>query len=156
MVWYRLPPTPGTRSGAPGNARPRCDHAGQCRCMSCRLAPKTKKAVSRLAALFLLGLALLCWQNREQLNQPNRRGTDPYARWCDRQSPRGPTYVDFVTSQPNCSKNGSMNSLRIRVSLYSGERYASILRSNVSISSATLAGTLAIWLFPHTPSHRQI
>jgi len=23
----------------------------------------------------------------EQLNQPNRRGTDPYARWCDRESP---------------------------------------------------------------------
>ncbi len=33
--------------------------------------------------------------NREQLNQPNRRGTDPYARWCDRESPRGHTYVDM-------------------------------------------------------------
>jgi len=31
---------------------------------------------------------------RGQLNQPNRRSTDPYARWCDRESPRGPTYVD--------------------------------------------------------------
>ncbi len=30
---------------------------------------------------------LLCWRNKEQLNQPNRRGTDPYARWCDRESP---------------------------------------------------------------------
>ena len=28
-------------------------------------------------------------------DQPNRRGTDPYARWCDRESPRGHTYVDF-------------------------------------------------------------
>ena len=39
--------------------------------------------------------ALLYWQNRGQLNQPNRRGTDPYARWCDRESPRGHTYVDL-------------------------------------------------------------
>jgi len=38
---------------------------------------------------------LLYWQNREQLNQPNRRGTDPYAQWCDRESPRGHTYVDL-------------------------------------------------------------
>jgi hypothetical protein len=45
--------------------------------------------------LILTRLALLCWQNSEQLNQPNRRGTDPYARWCDRESPRGPTYVDL-------------------------------------------------------------
>ncbi len=41
---------------------------------------------------------LFCWQNREQLNQPNRRGTDPYARWCDRESPRGHTYVDCIGS----------------------------------------------------------
>ena len=26
-------------------------------------------------------------RDSEQLNQPNRRGTDPYARWCDRESP---------------------------------------------------------------------
>ena len=26
---------------------------------------------------------------------PNRRATDPYARWCDKKIPRGPTYVDY-------------------------------------------------------------
>ena len=31
---------------------------------------------------------------RKCLTRSNRRGTDPYARWCDRDSPRGPTYVD--------------------------------------------------------------
>jgi len=40
----------------------------------------------------LLGLPKL--SNRLEFNQPNSRGTDPYARWCDRDSPRGPTYVD--------------------------------------------------------------
>src|SRR2546428_97794 len=27
-------------------------------------------------------------------DQPNRRVRDPYARWCDRENPRGSTYVD--------------------------------------------------------------
>ncbi len=45
--------------------------------------------------LILTRLALLYWRDKEQLNQLNRRGTNPYARWCDRESPRGPTYVDF-------------------------------------------------------------
>lgn len=25
----------------------------------------------------------------------NRLGTDPYARWCERESPRGPTYLNI-------------------------------------------------------------
>ena len=36
----------------------------------------------------------------ERLTRPNRRGTDPYARWCDRESSRGPTYVDHIRFQP--------------------------------------------------------
>jgi len=28
------------------------------------------------------------------LTRSNRRVRDPYARWCDRDSPRGPAYVD--------------------------------------------------------------
>jgi len=39
-----------------------------------------------------VGLALLAEQGTAY--QPNRRGTDPYARWCDRESPRGHNYVD--------------------------------------------------------------
>ena len=48
--------------------------------------------------LTLVLWVFLYWQNRGQLNQPNRRGTDPYARWCDRESPRGHTYVDYGTA----------------------------------------------------------
>jgi len=56
---------------------------------------------------------LLYWQNRAPLNQPNRRGTDPYARWCDRESPRGPTYVDFtLLSQLNLRQPVRKNHLR--------------------------------------------
>ena len=36
----------------------------------------------------------------ERLTPPNRRGTDPYAQWCDRESPRGPTYVDQQAFPP--------------------------------------------------------
>jgi len=41
----------------------------------------------------------LYWQNREQLNQPSRRGKGPYARWRDRESPWGHTYVDNAASK---------------------------------------------------------
>ena len=41
---------------------------------------------------------MLYWPDSESLNQPNRRGTDPSARWCDRESPRGPTYVDLFSN----------------------------------------------------------
>src|SRR6266567_1291541 len=33
-------------------------------------------------------------------DQPNRRVRDPYARWCDRENPRGSTYVDHATRSP--------------------------------------------------------
>ena len=36
--------------------------------------------------------------------------TDPYARWCDRESPRRPTYVDSVTSHGNTSLYRKSNS----------------------------------------------
>jgi hypothetical protein len=40
------------------------------------------------------GEKTLRWKEVLPLHPPNRRIRDPYARWCDRESGRPPTYVD--------------------------------------------------------------
>ena len=41
------------------------------------------------------GEQTLRWKGVLPLNPPNRRIRDPYVRWCDRESGRPPTYVDW-------------------------------------------------------------
>ena len=72
-TWRPKPPAAHTGRGASAAARPSRS--------PCPMPTSTRSASPASA-------------EPDTSNQPNRRGTDPYARWCDRDSPRGPTYVD--------------------------------------------------------------
>ena len=45
------------------------------------------RPVSAVQRLFRLARPASCVGRFERLTRPNRRGTNPYARWCDRESP---------------------------------------------------------------------
>jgi len=80
---------PGTANHDSGTPRPESEPARDCACHE-TLAPERAAAqcLLRLARASKIDCAV-------GLNPPNRRIRDPYVRWCNRESWRQPTYVNF-------------------------------------------------------------
>ena len=76
------------RRGAVTSCRAAVQHPSGSSC--CPWAARSMGMKSRLGH----GEKTLRWKGVLPLNPPNRRVRDPYARWCDRESGRPPTYVD--------------------------------------------------------------